>query len=105
MTDFIVVLVTASGEEEAARIGRALVEERLAACVNIVKGLRSIYLWKGKVEDEPEVLILVKTRRQRLEQITARVKSLHSYTLPEIVALPVEGGSADYLGWIAQETE
>ena len=104
MTDALVVLVTAPTPERAAEIARALVEERLAACGNVVPGLRSIYRWEGKVEDEPEALLVLKTTRARFEALRARVLALHPYQVPEVIALPVEAGSAPYLAWIAGET-
>jgi periplasmic divalent cation tolerance protein len=82
------------------RIARALVEERLAACVNVVPGLRSVYRWQGAVETADEALLLVKTREAALERVAARVRALHPYTLPEIVALPLVSGLAAYLEWI-----
>jgi periplasmic divalent cation tolerance protein len=96
----IVVFVTASSEDEAVRIGRALVEEGLVACANILPGLRSIFSWDGKVSDEREVLILLKTRKDLFKLLAARVKALHTYSVPEIVALPIQDGAADYLRWI-----
>ncbi|MFA5353830.1 MAG: divalent-cation tolerance protein CutA [Thermodesulfovibrionales bacterium] len=101
----VVVYITASSEEEAAEISRALVEERLAGCVNIVRGIRSIYSWEGRVEDEAEVLMIVKSRRGLFERLSRRVKELHSYTVPEVIALPVMEGSADYLNWLQGATE
>ncbi len=97
------MLVTASSAEEAARVARALVDERLAACVNIVPGLRSIYHWQGRVEDTAEVLLIVKTARHVLSALTERVRALHSYTVPEVIALPIVGGAASYLEWWAGE--
>lgn len=99
----LVVLVTASSPEEAARVARALVDERLAACVNIVPGLRSIYRWQGRVEDATEVLLIVKTARHVLSALTERVRALHSYTVPEVIALPITGGDAPYLEWLMGE--
>src|SRR5262245_6171373 len=103
--EVIVVLVTAPDGETAARIGRVLVEERLAACVNIVPGLRSIYAWQGKVNDEAEVLCLVKTRRALYPALRDRVTALHPYDTPEIVALPVTEGNAPYLAWVLASTQ
>lgn len=103
-TPYIVVLITASDEEEAAKIAQILVEEKLVACVNIVPGLRSIYTWQGEIEDETESLMLCKTRRDLFDSLQNRVKELHSYTVPEIIGLPVIAGSNDYLGWIRDVT-
>lgn len=100
----IVVYITAPGEDAAAKIARSLVEEKLVACVNIVRGLRSIYAWQGKIEDEAEVLMICKTRKELFEPLQKRVKELHTYTVPEIIALPVIAGSADYLGWLHDVT-
>lgn len=101
---YVVVLVTASAEEEAARIGRKLVEARLAACVNIVKNIRSIYRWEGRIEDDSEVLMIVKTRREHFGRLKDLVKQAHSYSVPEVIALPVVEGAEDYLEWIEDET-
>ncbi len=100
----IVVIVTASNEDEAAKIGSALVDERLAACANIVPKIRSIYRWEGKVQDEPEALMLIKTTTERFEELEKRVKELHSYSVPEIIAIPIGAGSSDYLSWITECT-
>lgn len=101
MAEEIVVLITASSEEDAAKIARVLVDDRLAACVNILPGIRSIYFWDNKVQDERESLMICKTRQPLFEKIINRVKELHSYTVPEIIALPIAAGSAEYLGWLA----
>ena len=100
----IVVLITASSEAEAEKVGKTLVEEKLAACVNLVRGVDSIFFWEGKVCRENEVLLLVKTRSDLFSALTAQVKSLHSYTVPEIIALPILQGSEDYLRWIREST-
>jgi periplasmic divalent cation tolerance protein len=104
MTDALVVLVTVPTPERAAEIARAVVEEKLAACGNVVPGLRSIYRWGGKVQDDPEALLLLKTTRSRFDALRDRVLALHPYDVPEVIGLPVEAGSAAYLGWIAAET-
>ncbi len=101
----IVVYITAANEEEAAKIARALVETRLAACVNIVKNIRSIYTWQGKVEDETEALMIVKTQKKHFGTLSAKVKELHSYSVPEIIALPIIEGSGDYLKWLREVTD
>src|SRR5512132_1454474 len=100
MTDARVVLVTTPSPE----LARTLVEERLAACGNVVSGLRSIYRWDGKVQDDSEALLLLKTTRGRFEALRDRVLALHPYEVPEVIALPIEAGSARYLAWIADET-
>lgn len=99
-----VVFITASTEDEAANIAKALVEARLAGCVNIIKNIRSIYSWEGKIEDEAEVLMIVKTRKALFDSLVKKVKELHSYTVPEIIALPVVEGSEDYLEWLKEVT-
>ena len=103
--DDIVVLITASDEEEASKIARAIVEEKLAGCINIIKDIRSIYTWQGKIEDEKEVLMVVKTRKPVFNSLMKRVKELHSYTVLEIIALPIIQGSEDYLKWLKEVTE
>ena len=103
-TDVLVVLVTTPTPERAAEIARALVEERLAACGNVVPGLRSIYRWQGKVNEDAEALLILKTTRARFEALRDRVLALHPYEVPEVIALPIAAGSAAYLGWIAGET-
>ena len=98
------VLVALPTAERAAELARTLVTERLAACGNVVPGVRSIYRWEGVVADEPEVLLVLKTTRARLEALRERVLALHPYQVPEVLALPVEAGSAAYLAWVAAET-
>ena len=104
-TNEVVVYITASGEDEAAKIAKALVEAKLAACVNIVKNVRSIYSWQGKIEDEPEALLIVKTQKKHFSAVSAKVKELHSYSVPEVIALPILEGSEDYLKWLKEVTE
>lgn len=101
----IVVYITAANEEEAAKIARALVETKLAACVNIVKNIRSVYTWQGKVEDETEALMIVKTQKKHFSTLSAKVKELHSYSVPEIIALPIIEGSGDYMKWLREVTD
>jgi periplasmic divalent cation tolerance protein len=103
MTDAMVVLCTCANHQDALQIGGALVEERLAACVNILPGMQSIYRWKGEVEQADEVLLLIKSTSQRFGALCDRVKELHPYETPEIVALPVADGLGNYLGWIREE--
>ena len=103
MTDALVVLVTTPSPERAAEIARALVEERLAACGNVVPGLRSIYRWEGKVQDDAEALLVLKTTRARFEALRDRVLALHPYEVAEVIALPVEAGSAPYLAWLGAQ--
>lgn len=98
-----VVLVTAPDPETGARLARALVGERLAACVNVVPGVRSVYRYEGEVHDDPEVLLVVKSRADRAEILESRVRELHPYDLPEVIRLPLCGGSAAYLDWVRTE--
>jgi len=104
MADEIIVLITASSEQEAVNIGSALVSEHLAACVNIVPNVRSLFFWEGKTQDANESLLIAKSRAQLLGQLISRVKSLHSYTVPEVIALPILGGSHEYLAWLNDST-
>jgi periplasmic divalent cation tolerance protein len=97
----IVVLTTASGEKEAGVIARVLVEKQLAACVQIVPAIRSIYSWKGEIVDDGESLLLVKTLRSRFEEVRVAIREAHSYDLPEVVALSIDPGDDEYLAWIA----
>jgi len=98
-----VVLSAVGAPPDAERIARALVEERLAACVNVVPGVVSIYRWKGKVEQEAELLLVIKTLAPRVEALKARLLELHPYELPEVVVLPIGGGHAPYLAWIEDQ--
>jgi len=103
MTDKIVVLSTASSAAEAETIARQLVDERLAACVNVVTGVRSFYRWKGKIEKSPEWLLVIKSSRGRFEELRAALEKLHSYDVPEVIALPVVEGTKNYLHWMEGE--
>jgi len=96
----IVVLITAASREEAERLGQAVVEERLAACANLVPSVASTYWWRGKIERAAETLLLLKTRQDLFEALQRRVRALHSYSVPEVIALPIVGGNPDYLRWI-----
>jgi periplasmic divalent cation tolerance protein len=103
MTDKIVVLITCGSAAEARKIGKALVQGKLAACANILEApVRSIYRWKGRVESAKEFLIILKTSRKRFAAIERQVRRLHSYDVPEIIALPIERGFQSYLHWISQ---
>ena len=97
----VVALTTAPTADKAAEIARALVAEGLAACVNLVPGVRSIYAWKGEICDEPEVLCVMKTRSDRVEALRTRLVALHPYEVPELVVLDVRGGHQPYLQWVA----
>ena len=105
ISDPIVVLVTCGSEEEALKIASTLVEDHLAACVNLVSPIRSIYRWEGKIWDEKEWLLIIKTQKHRFEPLEKKVKSLHSYSVPEIISLPIREGSSAYLKWIGENTE
>jgi periplasmic divalent cation tolerance protein len=100
----LVCFCTCPDAASAERLAEALVVEQLAACVNVLPGLRSVYRWQGGVERADEVLLLIKTRRERLDALTARVQALHPYELPELVAVEVAGGLPAYLDWVAAET-
>lgn len=100
MSERLVVLSTVGGAGDADRIARALVERRLAACVNVVPGVVSVYRWKGAVEREAELLLVIKTRAERLDELKEALAELHPYEVPEALALPVEGGLAPYLAWL-----
>ncbi len=103
VTDKIVVLVTCGSAREARSIARALVERKLAACVNLLPApVESVYRWKGKIESAKEFLLIVKTTRKRFAAVQAEIRRLHSYEVPEIIALPIAMGSRDYLTWIAE---
>ena len=101
MTDKVLVLSTSGSEAEAQRIAQALVERKLAACVNIVPRIHSVYRWQGKVESAEEFLLIIKTTRERQAQVCSAIRELHSYELPECIAISIEDGSTDYLQWLA----
>jgi len=103
-TDAIVVFMTAASGEEAERIAEMLVERRLAACVQILPEMKSVYRWQGKIERQREVLLIAKTTRTKFQELERRVRGAHSYEIPEIVALPVIAGSASYLQWLSSVT-
>ncbi len=98
------IYVTCGGEDEARRIGRTLVEERLAACANVIGGMTSIYRWQGAVQEDGETVLILKTTQGVVERLCARVKELHSYDVPCVAALPIAGGNADFIKWIEDET-
>jgi periplasmic divalent cation tolerance protein len=103
MTDKIVVLSTCESPEEAAKVARQLVESRLAACVNIVPSVRSVYRWQGKIEDAAECLLVIKSRRDLFARLREAIAGMHSYEVPEVLALPVVDGSESYLAWLDRE--
>ena len=98
------VYITASDKTEALKIGRTLVEERLAACANVIDNMTSVYWWEGKIENSAEVVLIAKTKQELVESVISRVKELHSYSCPCIVSWPINAGNPDYLRWIEEET-
>lgn len=105
LTEYAVVLITAASQEEAQKIARTMVEERLFACANIIFPIQSIYHWQGKICDDKEALILAKTKMGLFPSVIKRVKELHSYQVPEVLFLQVTEGSGDYLNWVGTETK
>ena len=101
-TQYCVILVTTGTRRQAEDIARALVEEGLAACCNILPGVRSVYRWKGVTQEDEEQLLIIKSKTARFSLIEARVRELHAYDVPEVIMLPLTGGSAPYLAWIEQ---
>jgi periplasmic divalent cation tolerance protein len=103
MTDKIIVLSICASAEEAERIARQLLEKRLAACVNLVAGARSLYRWQGAIEEAAECLLIIKSRRDLWEELRAEIQRLHSYEIPEVLLLAIEDGSPAYLNWLNEE--
>jgi len=103
--DHVVVLITAGSEVEAMKIASALVERRLVACVNVLPGIRSIFQWEGKIMEEQECLLIAKTVDKAFERVVTEVKALHSYSVPEVIALPIQDGLPEYLSWIGDVTK
>ncbi len=103
-SEYVVVFVTAESGEEAARISRILLESRKAACINIIDGVDSMYWWQGRIDSASESLLIIKTRVSLLEEIIQLVKENHTNEVPEIIAIPVIGGSHEYLEWVGKET-
>ncbi|MDQ2069634.1 divalent-cation tolerance protein CutA [Natronospira bacteriovora] len=104
MSEYRVVFCTCPDTDVAGNLASRLVAEKLAACVNILPGLTSVYEWQGKVESDPEVLLIIKTADDRLPTLIERVEALHPYEVPEVIALPIEAGLPAYLNWINDET-
>ena len=102
MTDKLLVLTTVGSEEEAKQVAHALVERRLAACVNIVPRIHSVYRWQGKVENAEEWLLIIKTSKDLEEPVRTAIQELHSYELPECIAIALDGGSKEYLKWLTE---
>ncbi len=105
MTDKIVVLVTTGNRREARKIARALVEQNLAACVNVSSAIESVYRWQGKLNKEKEYLLFIKTMRELFPEVRAAIQKLHSYTTPEIICLPIVDGLPDYLAWLEKSVK
>ena len=99
-----VIYVTTKDKQQALDIGGSLVQDRLVACVNILDGMTSMYWWEGQVQQESEAVLIAKTRSDLVEEVIARIKSLHSYDCPCVISLPIPAGNEDYLKWIEQET-
>jgi len=97
-------LVTCESPDQGEKIARGLLEKRLAACVNILPGARSLYWWEGKIDESAECVLVIKTQEANLGALIAEVKRLHSYSVPEVIAFRIEGGNPDYLRWLADET-
>jgi len=104
MKEFRLALTTVPDEELGRRIARTLVEERLAACVNVSPAVTSFYWWDGKLVEDREFILLIKTKASALERLEARLKELHPYEIPEFISLPIASGSPEYLGWLDTET-
>lgn len=100
MSEYILLMSTAPSEEEAEKLGKGMVEKGLIACVNILPKIRSVYKWKGKMCDEEEVLIIMKSRKERFKEIVEYINHHHSYDVPEIISLSISAGSKEYLAWI-----
>jgi periplasmic divalent cation tolerance protein len=105
VTDFVIVLTTLPAEGDAERFASQLVEDRLAACVNILPAVRSVYRWKNAVERADERQLVIKTTRARVTALEARLRKLHPYDVPEFVVLPIDSGSAEYLSWLTESTK
>jgi periplasmic divalent cation tolerance protein len=103
VTDKIVVFTTCNSQEQGAQLARHLIEHRLAACVNILTGARSFYRWKGEIEQASEVVLIIKSRRDIFDKLREAISELHSYEIPEVIALPVVDGSDAYLAWLDRE--
>ncbi|NWF75424.1 MAG: divalent-cation tolerance protein CutA [Nitrospirae bacterium] len=103
--DELLIFITASNQDEAVKIAKELIGNKLAGCVNIIKDIRSIYRWEGKIQDDSEVLMIAKTQKHIFDSLVKKVKELHSYTVPEIIAIPIIAGSEDYLKWLKDVTD
>ncbi len=104
-TEFVTVLCTVPDQKTALTIARTLVESRLAACCNIVPGLRSIYFWEGQVQDDQELLLIIKSKKKAFPELEEKIKSLHPYQVPEILAISVDSGNSEYLNWLDENVK
>jgi periplasmic divalent cation tolerance protein len=102
--DYIMVLTTCNSSETSSLIAEALISNKIAACVNIIKGVESVYQWQGKIEHDKEILLIIKTRESLFSQVEQTIQELHSYELPEIIAVPIKTGEKNYLNWIQSAT-
>jgi periplasmic divalent cation tolerance protein len=102
--EYVVLFVTAASSQEAENIAQSIIKEKLAACVNIINGVKSLFWWEGKIDAAEELLLVIKTRRSCIPELIPLIKSQHSYTVPEIIALPILAGNSDYLEWIYEST-
>lgn len=102
--DYIMVLTTCNSSETSSLIAEALIGNKIAACVNIIKGVESVYQWQGKIEHDKEILLIIKTRESLFSQVEQTIQGLHSYELPEIIAVPIKTGEKNYLNWIQSAT-
>jgi periplasmic divalent cation tolerance protein len=105
MTDKIVVLSTCASAEEAERLARRVIDDRLAACVNVLSPVRSFYRWKGQIEDSAEWLLIIKSTREKFDALRTALESAHTYEVPEVIAIPIVEGSPNYLSWIERELQ
>ena len=104
-SEYLIIFVTASDRTEAAKIAKGLLDRKFVACVNIVNDVHSMFWWQGKIDNSDEVLLMIKTSGKCLDDVVNTVKLLHSYSVPEIIAIPVVGGNSEYLDWIAQSVD
>ncbi len=103
MKNYVLAYITAKDKSQALSIGRALVEERLAACVNVIDNMTSIYRWEGEINEDSEAVLIAKTSAENFNALTERVKQLHTYTCPCVISIPITGGNKEYLNWLSME--
>ena len=104
MSEYLLVISTVPSEKEGSTIAKAIVEERLAACVNVTSGIQSFYWWEERIADDREFILFIKTKASLFLELETKIKALHSYQVPEIIAIPIQSGSKEYLDWIEQNT-